>query len=165
MDRSPSSTVDRLPTSAVDGFESAWVSASRIEGWLSKEQGAVLYDAARSVPDDTWIVEIGSHHGRSTTLLASAKPTSASFLAIDPFPDPPWGGGEPAYQALCDNLDRAGLSDEVHILRATSEEAAAAAPMVFEVASEDQSRAPGLRLPRSTAARLRCRTPIRRRPA
>jgi hypothetical protein len=144
MDGSVTSTLDRSPPSAVAGFESAWVRASGIEGWLSKEQGAVLYEAARSVRDDTWIVEIGSHHGRSTILLASAKPRSANFLTIDPFPDPPLGGGELAYRALCENLDRFGLRDEVHILRATSEEAAPAAQMVFEVASQDQSKSHGL---------------------
>lgn len=134
----------RSSTSAVDGFTSAWDIASGIEGWLSKEQGAVLYEAARSVRDDTWIVEIGAHHGRSTVILASAKPDSANFLTIDPFPDPPWGGGEPAYRALCENLDRIGLREDVHILRGTSEEAASAARMVFEVASEDHSNSGGL---------------------
>jgi hypothetical protein len=131
--------VDRSAAPAVAGFEAAWAIASEIEGWLSEEQGAVLYRAARAVSDDTWIVEIGSHHGRSTVLLAAAKPPTTNLLAVDPFPDPPWGGGDAAYQTLCENLDRIGLRDEVNIFHGTSEKAATAARLVFEVASKDEA--------------------------
>jgi hypothetical protein len=48
------------------GFESSWKRARDIDGWLTREQALALYHAARTVPMDTAVVEIGSHHGKST---------------------------------------------------------------------------------------------------
>lgn len=105
-------------------FEEAWALASRIEGWLSREQAIVLADAARAVPAGASIVEIGSHHGRSTVVFARAKRGSVQLTAVDPFDDPRWGGGESALVAFRANIEAAGLERDVQVFRGTSQQAA-----------------------------------------
>jgi predicted O-methyltransferase YrrM len=110
--------------SSPERFEETWALASRIDGWLSREQAIALADAARAVPGDASIVEIGSHHGRSTVVLAREKPASARLTAVDPFDDPRWGGGEGALVAFRANLRAARLEGDVDVYRGTSREAA-----------------------------------------
>jgi hypothetical protein len=47
-------------------------------------------------------------------------------MAVDPFEDPRWGGGQESHAVLLENLARAGLEDRVEVFRGTSEEAAGA---------------------------------------
>ncbi len=77
----------------------------------------MLYDAAANIRPGETIVEIGSHHGRSTVVLGAAKPAGTRLLAVDPFGDPRWGGGEDALEIFQSNLVRHGLSD-VQLARA-----------------------------------------------
>ncbi len=72
-------------------FAEAWSSADGIEGWLAECHARMLYDAASAVAPGAAIVEIGSHHGRSTVVLVSAKPVGTRLLAVDPYGDPRWG--------------------------------------------------------------------------
>jgi predicted O-methyltransferase YrrM len=95
-----------------DGFDAAWHMVSPIEGWLSREQASVLYEAAALARPDSWIVEIGSWHGRSTILLAKAKPPGVGLLTVDPYQERPYGGGEAALDAFCRNARRAGYNEE-----------------------------------------------------
>jgi predicted O-methyltransferase YrrM len=97
-------------------FETAWRRASEIEGWLSEDQARALYDAAGRVPSGGTIAEIGSHHGRSTVMLASGKREGVRLLAIDPWEDPRWGGGQAAYDTFKANTT--GL--DVECVRALS---------------------------------------------
>jgi predicted O-methyltransferase YrrM len=108
------------------GFEETWRLASDIDGWLSERQARALDAAARTLPKDAAIVEIGSHRGRSTVVLARAKPAPARLLAVDPWSDPRWGGGEDAFPDFRGNLERAGVGGAVEVFRGTSEQAAAA---------------------------------------
>jgi predicted O-methyltransferase YrrM len=101
-------------------FSSTWEQIQSIDGWLSKGQAQALFQAAEATTGGS-IVEIGSHHGRSTIVLASAAPAS-EVVAIDPFDSARWGGGEDAYPAFRGNLARAGV--DVRLLRTTSGEAA-----------------------------------------
>jgi predicted O-methyltransferase YrrM len=119
-----------------DGFDAAWHMVSPIEGWLSREQASVLYEAAALARPDSWIVEIGSWHGRSTILLAKAKPPGVGLLTVDPYQERPYGGGEAALDAFCRNARRAGVEREIRLFRGTSEEAAVASRVVFQVAAE-----------------------------
>jgi len=66
-------------------FAEAWQKASKVEGWLSQGQGRVLFDGARGVSAPNRIVEIGSHLGRSTILLALASSPDVRVTAIDPY--------------------------------------------------------------------------------
>lgn len=111
---------------ATAAFERSWELASGVDGWLSRGQAEALADAAAAVPEGASIVEIGSHHGRSTLILAHHKSPGVRLLAVDPFDDPRWGGGEGAYDVFQANLARAGVAADVESFRGTSEEAAAA---------------------------------------
>lgn len=87
-------------------FGVAWSRASQIEGWLSERQARALFDAAGRVAPGGTIVEIGSHHGRSTVILAAGKREGVRVLAVDPWDDPRWGGGNAAYEIFNANTAR-----------------------------------------------------------
>lgn len=105
-------------------FDDVWRFADAAGGWLTRAQGLELYGSAREVPSGQMIVEIGSHHGRSTVVLAAAKPSDVELLAVDPFEDPRWGGGPDAYDQFLATLTAAGLVDNVRTFRGLSEQAA-----------------------------------------
>ena len=65
-------------------FEDVFRSVEEIDGWLTPQQARLLYDRAARLTAGARIVEIGSHHGRSTIVLASAAP-EAEIVAIDPY--------------------------------------------------------------------------------
>jgi len=68
-------------------FRRIWPLIDRIEGWLiSPDQERWLFEAARSLPDQSSIVEIGSFKGRSTCCLAyGSRGTNTHVYAIDTF--------------------------------------------------------------------------------
>jgi predicted O-methyltransferase YrrM len=105
-------------------FALAWRRVAGIEGWLSELQARFLAAAARGIPESSWIVEIGSHHGKATVLMATMKPKEAGLLAVDPYNDPRWGGGRDALAVFESNLRVAEVADEVELFRGTSVEAA-----------------------------------------
>lgn len=110
------------PTDA--DFEALWPQADTIGGWLAPGQARTLHRAATLVHDGQWIVEIGSHHGRSTVFLASGKAPGVKMLAIDPFDNPRWGGGAEALAAFDATLERFSLAGTVDIYRGISAHAA-----------------------------------------
>ena len=98
-------------------FAETLQSVSTIDGWLTEGQARMLYDAASAAPAGEAIVEIASHHGRSTIILAKAKSPSVQLIAIDPFGDPRWGGGNDALDTFNENLAQNGLGDAVTLIR------------------------------------------------
>jgi predicted O-methyltransferase YrrM len=108
---------------ASDSFESAWEYSVNVQGWMTREQGLALFRAARAAPASTRIVEIGSHHGRSTILLAKGAGADISVLAVDPYDDDRWGGGVSSSDIFRSNLEKAGVSRRVEVFRGTSEQA------------------------------------------
>jgi predicted O-methyltransferase YrrM len=109
----------------VSEFEAAWAVAEGVEGWLLKEQGRALFEAAGRLRRGTAAVEIGSHRGKSTVLIALGLPAGARLVAVDPFDDPRWGGGPESLEQFQDNIARAGVADRVDQFRGLSAEAAA----------------------------------------
>lgn len=125
---------DYLLTTPED-FETVWERVDPIEGGLSKDDAALLYRVAchvlASLPNDPALVEVGSHCGRSTVLLASAMRAlrpSDMLVAIDPVegehPETggaaePEGAAEPrrGCEEFRDNLVDAGLLDWVEMVR------------------------------------------------
>ena len=108
-------------------FEEAWSRSASIEGWLAENQARALYEAAARVPSGASIVEIGSHHGRSTVILASGKSDGCTeVVAVDPFSDPRWGGGEGSLAVFRENVQHAGVEASVRPVRGFSAEAASA---------------------------------------
>ena len=65
-------------------FADVLASVDGVDGWMSPDQAAALYDAAAACHDGDQIVEIGSFRGRSTIVLASAAGDGVAVVAIDP---------------------------------------------------------------------------------
>ena len=115
-----------MSQAAVDearSFDTIWRDAREVEGWLTEGQARALYAAAEVVADGLWVVEIGSHCGRSTIILAAAKGAEVGLLAVDPFDDERWGGGPRTFARFQETLAVAGVSDDVRTFRGTSYEA------------------------------------------
>ncbi len=107
-------------------------SVADVEGWMSPDQGATLYDAARRCPAGGTIVEIGSFRGRSTIVLATAADPSVRVVAIDPHAGNDRGPQEidgftneaaDDHAVFNANLSAAGLHDRVTHLRSFSDDA------------------------------------------
>lgn len=117
-----------------EDFEAVWPVTSSTKGWLAKEEAEALYQGAAEVPPGQWIVEIGSHHGRSTTALAGGKRAGVHLLAIDPY-----GGRSkdepPHLRAFCASMDRVGADGDVQLFWGTSQEAARYRRAVFAAAA------------------------------
>jgi predicted O-methyltransferase YrrM len=101
-------------------FDDVATVSSSIPGWLTREQARVLFEAAAAVPPGGCVVEIGSHRGRSTVVLASALPPGARMVAVDPFVTDWRYGGADTEQALTRNLQAAGVAGIVEVRRSTS---------------------------------------------
>lgn len=106
-------------------FDEAWSVADAVEGWLTPAQGRALFEAAQRVPDGYAAVEVGSHRGKSTILLASGLRGGVQLTAVDPFDDPRWGGGKESLAIFEENLARAGLAARVGLYHGLSADAAA----------------------------------------
>lgn len=65
-------------------LDSVMAQIADVDGWLTPGQASTLYDSAVRCPQSSQIVEIGSFHGRSTIVLASAADPSVQVVAIDP---------------------------------------------------------------------------------
>jgi predicted O-methyltransferase YrrM len=65
-------------------FEQVYLSLRQIQGWMSRDQAERLWASAARTRAGDRIVEIGSFHGRSAIVLASAAPTGVEVIAIDP---------------------------------------------------------------------------------
>lgn len=106
-------------------FAEAWSAAQSIEGWLLESQGRALFDAASHLPEGTVAVEIGSHRGKSATIIAKGLPEGARLVAVDPFDDPRWGGGPESLEKFQANVRAAGVEDRIDLFRGLSAEASA----------------------------------------
>lgn len=106
------------PTHSAPDFDAAWQVAESVDGWLTEAQARTLYDAARAVAPGR-VVEIGSHLGRSTIVLAAS---GASVTAVDPFPDD-WRYGRPdTEQRFRAHLAQAGVESRVDLRVGTSKD-------------------------------------------
>ncbi len=118
-------------------FDDTWLQLETVDGWMSREQGALLDRAARQVPENGVIVEIGSFHGRSTIVLGAAALASASIIAVDPHAGSDRGPQEIAaqpelgvedFERFTANIEAAGLTERITHLRMFSDQALAAIP-------------------------------------
>jgi Methyltransferase domain len=95
----------------VTHFADAWTNAERVGGWLTRDQGQALWEAACSVPAGGRILEIGSHQGRSTIVLASAaREVGAEVVAVDPFIAGGMFGGTATRERFTANIETAGVA-------------------------------------------------------
>ncbi len=120
-----------LPPIPSDAQQELLALTAGVEGWLTAEEGELLYRLARACTGNGVIVEIGSFKGKSTIWLAkgSLAGVGTSVVAVDPHT-----GSEEhqhgsaslwTYDEFLANLHRAGVADVVKPVVATSAEAAA----------------------------------------
>ncbi|MBV9823421.1 MAG: class I SAM-dependent methyltransferase [Actinobacteria bacterium] len=102
-------------------FDAVFAEVRDIGGWLTRDQAASLWREAAAVPAGGLIVEIGSHQGRSTVVLASAAP-HARVVAVDPFVGGAMFGGLATREKFTANLDRTGVAGRVELRQARSTE-------------------------------------------
>lgn len=98
-----------------------------VEGWFGPLEGRLLYHLSAEADPAGCIVEIGSWQGKSTIWLAAGAKTGrgAHVVSVDPHTGTHLRAeGETTAPALRRNLERAGVSDQVEMIVATSEEAA-----------------------------------------
>lgn len=106
-----------MPDQMSPQFSRAWEAASGIAGWLTEDQARLLWDATADLQSAPLIVEIGSHQGRSTTVLATAVlGRGGRVIAIDPFVDGRLFGGSKTRELFDQNIASARLSDAVELL-------------------------------------------------
>lgn len=113
-------------------FDRTFRSISDVEGWMSRAQAARLWDRSSELgPSDT-IVEIGSFHGRSAIVLATAAPAGVTIFTIDPHGGNDRGPhefegfeaeAESDHQIFMGNLARAGVRSRISHLRKYSNDA------------------------------------------
>lgn len=106
-----------VPVPEPADFRESWRHAEQAQGWLTRDQALVLHTEGQRVAGGT-TVEIGSHHGRSTIVLAGSGPR---VIAIDPFPEDWRYGAGDTLQRFRDNLAAAGLDHRVELHHTTSE--------------------------------------------
>ena len=106
-----------MSTHSDDGFGHAWALADAIPGWLTKDQARLLWDSALTLGKGERILEIGSHKGRSTVVLAlAAQRIGARVTAVDPFVDGRLFGGSPTRVLFEENIATSGVSDTVDLV-------------------------------------------------
>jgi hypothetical protein len=128
------STLSEKPPPPPRPFDAVFASLADVRGWMSEAQARRLWDRARVLGPGDQVVEIGSFHGRSMIVLASAAPEGVRLVAIDPH-----GGNDRGPQEIRGyvdeaqgdfeqfhaNLRRAGVESRVTHLRSFSSDALA----------------------------------------
>lgn len=102
-------------------FTAVWSLADSVPGWLTQAQARRLWEEVARLPRGAHVVEIGSHQGRSTVVLAAAaQVVGAQVTAVDAFVNGPRYGGPATRDRLEANLRRVGAAEVVTILPARS---------------------------------------------
>ncbi len=111
---------------AVSTFDSAWALASTAAGWLTEDQGRLLWDEARCLVAGATVLEIGSFQGRSTIVLGSAvAERGGHVVAVDPFVDD-WKFGDPRTRTKFEaHIAASGLVEVVEHRRGVLDDGAA----------------------------------------
>lgn len=100
-------------------FQEIWTNINSIDGFLvSPYQEHWLFKAAKSLPEDSTIVEIGSFKGRSTSCLAyGCKRTRKHLYAIDLFDandaTSDYYAGGSFFEEFLQNIEKCGLANYV----------------------------------------------------
>jgi hypothetical protein len=109
--------VTETPTSSSGRFADIWALADTVPGWLTRGQAELLHELARALPAGATAVEIGSHRGRSTVVLATAlRSTGGRLVAIDPFVAGRLFGGSRTRDDFERHVALAGVEDTVELV-------------------------------------------------
>jgi hypothetical protein len=103
---------------SADGrFPEIWALADGIPGWLTEAQAALLHEQAQALPAGATAVEIGSHRGRSTVVLAAAlRERNGHLVAIDPFVEGRLFGGSRTREDFERHVAMAGVEETVELV-------------------------------------------------
>lgn len=98
-------------------FAAVWALADTIPGWLKEGQARLLFDQARRLGQGARVLEIGSHQGRSTVVLAKAvAPLGGSVTCVDPFVEGRLFGGTPTRTKFEQHVAAAGVTEQVELV-------------------------------------------------
>ncbi|WP_324278337.1 class I SAM-dependent methyltransferase [Blastococcus brunescens] len=98
-------------------FPEIWALADPIPGWLTAAQAELLFEQAGALPAGATALEIGSHQGRSTVVLAHAvRPRGGRVVAMDPFVDGRLFGGSATRLEFERHVQEAGVEDVVELV-------------------------------------------------
>jgi predicted O-methyltransferase YrrM len=123
-------------------FEPVFAGLSEVQGWMTRDQAHRLWTAAERLRGPARIVEIGSYHGRSAIILASAAEDDVEVYAIDPHGGNDRGpqqiegefeDGQRDHETFLRNLNEAGVRDRVRHIRKPSQTATDDVPGLLEV--------------------------------
>jgi len=123
-------------------FEEVFGSIEQVQGWMTRAQAQRLWAAAARLDGSGRIVEIGSYHGRSAIVLASAAGPRVAVFAIDPHGgndrgpqqiDGAFEDGQRDHETFRRNLAAAGVAARVQHVRKPSQEATDDVPGELEV--------------------------------
>ena len=113
-------------------FNEVFEGVADVEGWMTRAQAGRLWDAASRLHSGDSIVEIGSFHGRSAIVLATAARTGVAVTTIDPHAGNDRGPqeiegfvdeAEQDHRQFLANLQRAGVDQRINHLRQFSHDA------------------------------------------
>jgi hypothetical protein len=108
---------ESTPISPNARFPDIWALADGIPGWLTAGQAELLHEQASTLPQGATVVEIGSHKGRSTVVLADAvRANGGRVVAIDPFIDGRMFGGSATRDHFERHVEMASVGDTVELL-------------------------------------------------
>lgn len=99
------------------GFAEIWALVDHIPGWLTTQQAEMLFEQASALPAGAVALEIGSHQGRSTVVLAHAvRDSGGRVVAIDPFVDGQLFGGSGTRTHFERHIATAGVDSTVELV-------------------------------------------------
>ena len=113
-------------------FDETFRSIADVQGWMTEGQARRLWDRASALRAGQRVVEIGSYHGRSAIVLATAAPDGVEVVAIDPHAGNDRGPqqivgpaeeGQRDHETFLANLAAAGVGDRVRHVRRSSADA------------------------------------------
>jgi hypothetical protein len=116
----PNDDADDLEDLDERRFAQVFAEVDRIPGWLTRDQARRLFAEVLALPAGATVVEIGSHQGRSTVVLASAR-DDVEVVAIDPFVGGKFGG-ELSRRHFEHNLRDHGVVERVRLVAEPSEQ-------------------------------------------
>jgi hypothetical protein len=123
-------------------FDEVFVAIEQVQGWMTRDQAQRLWSAATRLDPSGRIVEIGSYHGRSAIILASAAVPGVEVFAIDPHGGNDRGpqqlegefeDGQRDHETFMRNLAEAGVVGRVRHVRKPSQTATGDIPGQLEV--------------------------------
>lgn len=123
-------------------FDEVFTGIEQVQGWMTRAQAQRLWTAAGRLDRTGRIVEIGSYHGRSAIILASASLPGVQVFAIDPHGGNDRGpqqlegefeDGQRDHETFLRNLAEAGVAPRVQHVRKPSQNATGDIPGLLEV--------------------------------